>query len=220
MRGVHRYVYSPTENFISGVTILLKSFIVTAWSFPAGLFKHAADDCCWMAFASSLWHTPENKKAAFHFLLSNRNTYFYISGIDFPKDYYSACVLICICNRMHAIFSPPLLSHPHSRALWGSAWQCKPDLGSSVSAGMNNSPCSGWCAPANGRHTLEQTAGLPLMSLSGLSQIVFGAEPSLSTCSKSTSSLLGSSKWAQFSDGTAPSVDQSRNTATSMQTCF
>lgn len=37
---------------------------------------------------------------------------------------------------------------------------------------MNNSPCSGWCAPANGRHSLEQTAGLPLMSLSRLSRIV------------------------------------------------
>ncbi len=100
-------------------------------------------------------------------------TYFSISGIDFPEDYYSACALLCIRNCAHAIFSLPPLSHPHSRALRGSAWQCKPDLGSSVSAGMNNSPCSGWRAPANGRHALEQTAGLPLMSLSGLSQIVF-----------------------------------------------
>lgn len=69
-------------------------------------------------------------------------------------------------------FPLPLMSHPHSWALWGSVWQCKPDPGSKVSAGMNNSACSGWCAPANGRYTLEQTAGLPLMSLSRLSQIV------------------------------------------------
>lgn len=73
---------------------------------------------------------------------------------------------------MHAIPPLPLLPHPHSQALWGSVWQCKPDLGSSVSAGMNNSPSSGWCAPAHGRHALEQTAGLPLMSLFRLSQIV------------------------------------------------
>lgn len=81
-------------------------------------------------------------------------------------------MFICIYNCVDAIFPLPLLSHPHSRAQWGSVWQCKPDLGSRVSAGMNNSLCSGWCAPANGRHTLEQTAGLPLMSLSRLSQIV------------------------------------------------
>ena len=77
-----------------------------------------------------------------------------------------------MCNFVHAIPPLPLLPHPHSQALWGSVWQCKPDLGSSVSAGMNNSPSSGWRAPANGRHTLEQTAELPLMSLSRLSQMV------------------------------------------------
>lgn len=48
----------------------------------------------------------------------------------------------------------------------------KPDLGLSVSSSMNNSPCSGWCATANGRHMLEYSAGLPLMFLSRLSQII------------------------------------------------
>lgn len=90
-----------------------------------------------------------------------------MSGTNFPK--YCLCIYISDC--VHAIVCLPLLSHPHSQVLWGSAWQCKPDLGPSVSTGMNNSPCSGWCG-LQMADTLEQTAGLPLMSLFRLSQIV------------------------------------------------
>lgn len=81
------------------------------------------------------------------------------------------CVFICFSNCVHTIFCLPLQCHLHSQVLRGSAWQCKPDLGPSVSRGMNNSLCSGWCG-LQMADILEQTAGLPLMSLSRLSQIV------------------------------------------------
>lgn len=81
--------------------------------------------------------------------------------------YTNKIAILCVCEYVwlfigvRAIFSRLLLSHPHSGAPWGSLWQCKPDLAPSVSSGMNNSQCSGWRAPANGRHGLEWMLGCP-----------------------------------------------------------
>lgn len=68
-------------------------------------------------------------------------------------------------------------------------------------------------------HT-EQTAGLPLMSLSGLSQIVLVLKHPFPPAQNSSSSGPVNGKWAEFSDCTAPSVDGGWDRAPALQPRF